>query len=261
MPTFTELMAGAAPGPDALRLTITDDWMQGRTTFGGLSAAFSLEAAQRAHPDLPALRGATVAFVGPAGGELEGRVDVLRRGRSVSFVGVDVLGDKGLAARSTFAFGDPRVSALDATWSPPPGAPAPEACEAFLPPGFGPAFTQHIETRLVKGGRPASGVNDHDLLVWVRHRDEAAAGVGALIAIADMLPAPVLAMAREFAPISSVTWSFSVLDEAPRTRDGWWLCRSTADHAAHGYSSQDMLVWNRDLELVIAGRQTMAVFF
>ena len=57
-----------------------------------------------------------------------------------------------------------------------------------------------------------------------------------------------------------MTWMVNVLSDAPTTRDGWWLLQSRAESAGDGYSSQDMLVWNRDGELVIAGRQSVAIF-
>ena len=55
------------------RTTITPDWMQGQTTYGGLSAALCLEGARRALSgdgavELPPLRSALICFVGAAGG-------------------------------------------------------------------------------------------------------------------------------------------------------------------------------------------------
>jgi acyl-CoA thioesterase len=82
----------------------------------------------------------------------------------------------------------------------------------------------------------------------------------ALLALADMPPPALMAMFTELAPISSMTWMVNVLCDEPRTRDGWWLLQSRAENASQGYSSQDMLVWNRDGELVIAGRQNVAIF-
>jgi len=67
-------------------------------------------------------------------------------------------------------------------------------------------------------------------------------------------------MLKEVAPISSMTWMVNILREKPVTTDGWWLLQSRAESAVEGYSSQDMLAWNRDGELVIAGRQSVAVF-
>jgi len=105
-----------------------------------------------------------------------------------------------------------------------------------------------------------SGSDEHDHYIWVRHRDEKATGIVALLALADMPPPALMPMFSEYAPISSMTWMANILTDKPATRDGWWLLQSRAEHAIEGYSSQDMLVWNSDGEMVIAGRQSVAIF-
>ena len=46
MPLYSELIAGLKRGTNGrIEATITDDWLQGRTTYGGLTAALCLEAA------------------------------------------------------------------------------------------------------------------------------------------------------------------------------------------------------------------------
>ena len=263
--SFSQMMSGAAFKDGALSLEILPDWMQGRTTYGGLSAAICLEAAQRTCPEAPPLRSALVSFIGPAGGAVEARANVLRQGKSVTFVEADVSqvkegGDKGLATRCAFAFGGARASQWNRTFTPAPVMAPPEECGPFGPPDAAVHFTRHFDSRLAKGGRPISGSSEHDHFIWVRHRDEDAHGIVALLALADMPPPALMPMFTEFAPISSMTWMVNVLVDEPKTRDGWWLLQSRAEHAGDGYSSQDMLVWNRDMELVIAGRQSVAIF-
>ena len=107
---FTELAGGAPYSDGALTQTIPPKWMQGRTTYGGLTAALCLETAMRAFPELPPLRSAQVSFIGPAGGAVEGRARMLRQGKSVTFVEADLFGEKGIATRATFAFGGARAS-------------------------------------------------------------------------------------------------------------------------------------------------------
>jgi len=51
------------------------------------------------------------------------------------------------------------------------------------------------------------------------------------------------------------------LSEDISTDEGWWLMRSAAEHARDGYSSQDMQVWNSRGELIITGRQNVAIFY
>ncbi len=257
---YSDLINAAKISSGAMRLTIPDSWMQGRTTYGGLSAALCLETALRAFPDLPPLRSANVSFIGPAGGAVEGRARALRRGKSVSFVEADLSGEAGLATRSVFVFGAGRTSMFDRTFTPPPDMPAPDACEPFIPKGMGPKFAAHFDTRLAKGARPLTNADAFDHFLWVRHDDKDATGPVALLALADMPPPAVLPMFPQFAPISTMTWHLNFLVDAPASRDGWWLLQSRAEHARAGYSSQDMLIWNSNLDLVVAGRQNVAIF-
>lgn len=261
MPTsFTALMGGIEKRGDGFAVTIPADWMQGRTTYGGMTAALCLEGVVRAFPDLPPLRSAQISFIGPAGGDVTITASLLRRGKSVTFANGDLSAGGSLAARGVFAFGAARPSQFDLNFTARPAVTAPGDCPVYIPPGFGPSFAQHYDTRLAKGARPASAAAEHDHFIWVRHRDEGAASTVALLALADMPPPAVMPMLKEFAPISSMTWALNFLTEAPRTEGGWWLLQSRAENAAEGYSSQDMLVWNAAREIVIAGRQSVAVF-
>lgn len=260
MTAYSQLLADAAPTADGFRLTIPDSWMQGRTTYGGLSAALCLEAALRAAPDVAPLRSANISFVGPAGGAVEGTARSLRQGKSVSFIEADLATEAGVATRGVFAFGAPRESMFDRTFAPAPEMPGPDACEPFIPQGLGPNFASHFDTRLAKGARPGTHSDQYDHFIWVRHCDKEAVSVSALVALADMPPPAVMPMFPVFKPISTMTWMMNFLFDEPKSADGWWLLQSRAENARGGYSSQDMLVWNSDLELVVAGRQNVAIF-
>ena len=65
MTRYTELLAGLTRRADhTIDAHIPESWMQGRTTYGGLTAALSLQAAMELVDDIP-IRSAQVAFVGP----------------------------------------------------------------------------------------------------------------------------------------------------------------------------------------------------
>lgn len=257
---YSDLVARLKRSGGGLTTTITQDWMQGRTTYGGLSAALCLEAVVKTYPGLPALRSAQISFIGPAGGDVTLQAQLLRQGKAVTFAQADVMGEKGLATRGIFAFGAARPSQFDQHYIAPPDLPGPAACDVYFPDAVGPSFTQHYETRLAQGALPGLGSTVHNHFIWVRHKDKAATSISALVALADMPPPAVMPMLKEFAPVSSMTWMLNFLNDTPQTKDGWWLLQSRAENAAQGYSSQDMLVWNSDLEPVIAGRQSVAVF-
>ena len=65
---------------------------------------------------------------------------------------------------------------------------------------------------------------------------------------------------RRQGPLSSINWSFNLLDPAAKTRDGWFLAEAASDHADHGYSSERLRLWNYDGEQVLAGMQAAAIF-
>ena len=71
---------GSCTLPDA------EDWMQGRTLYGGASALIAYTAAIRAFPDLPPLRAGQIAFVAPSSGEVDLRREIVRQGRNVTQV-------------------------------------------------------------------------------------------------------------------------------------------------------------------------------
>lgn len=259
--TFSELMAGLTRNAEGgFSVEVPASWMQGRTLYGGLSAALCLEAIHREIPDLPPLRSAQVSFIGPSDGMVSVRVTVLRQGRSVTFVAADLHAAKGLAVHTVYCFGAERASMFDADYLPMPNVPGPAESPPFFAEGFGPQFAANYEARLARGGRPVSASTEHDHFLWVRHREDHLAGPVALVALGDMPPPAVLPMFSEPAPISSMTWMFNVLTPHPESPDGWWLLRSCAEDARSGYSSQDMFIWNSAGVPVVTGRQSVAVF-
>jgi acyl-CoA thioesterase len=258
--SYTELIAALAPTDTGFTAHVTPDWRQGRTTYGGLSAALCLEAAARAAPDAPPLRSGQFAFIGPAAGELEIRTQILRRGKSTLFMGVDLVGEQGLATRAILTFGAARDSVLAHLDLPCPSVPSPDDAPDFFPGSGGPNFTRQFEFKLA-GGTPIGTSGDPDFLVWIRHRDAAARSLAALVALADALPPPAVTLFfPEHAPISTMTWSLDVLARPAADDDGWRLMKSRADTVLEGYSAQDMAVWDRAGTPLIVARQNVAVF-
>lgn len=260
--SFSELLSSLEQTAEQLStVSVTQNWMQGRTTYGGLSAALCYQAVVNDFPNLPTLRSAQVSFIGPVGGDVSVSTKVMRQGRSVSYVSAELFGEKGLAAHAVFCFGESRESRLNEHFTTPPNVPSVEDSIDFFDSGFGPSFANNYDCLLAQGGHPISGSNADEHFIWVRHKDEQANDLAALIGIADMPPPAVLPMFKEFAPISSMTWMMNFLKQDIATEDGWWLMRSAAEHASEGYSSQDMQVWNKAGDLIITGRQNVAIFY
>ena len=246
---------------DVYTTHIPEDWLQGRTAFGGLTAALCLEAVLRDVPGLPPLRSAQISFIGPCAGDVTMTTTLLRQGRNVTFVRADLAGEKGIATSCTFAFGTTRESQFTIEDLPMPLVPEPDALDSMFPPSRRPSFAQHYDQRLASANRPVSGAEDPHLMIWVRHQEwQENTGIVPLLAIGDALPPALMPCFREPAPISSMTWMVNFLSDNPVTENGWWLMKAEADHTANGYSSQNMWAWNRQGEPVMTARQSVAIF-
>ena len=138
--------------------------------------------------------------------------------------------------------------------------PNPEDSEPFLPEGAGPPAADYFESRLAAGGRPVLGPKVSDHYHWIRHRDEQATDLVALLALADMPPPAVMPLFDGLIRISSVTWMINFTSTTLATRERWWLVQSSAENLADGYSSQQMGIWNFDRTLVATMRQNVAIF-
>jgi acyl-CoA thioesterase len=258
---FSQMMDGLQADADAFSITLPDDWLQGRTAYGGLSAALCLAATLRAMPGLAPLRSAQFAFIGPATGALRITPFVLRQGKSAVFAGVDLAGDSGLAVRATLCFGAERLL---------PDAygglefPAVRSADDY-PPFYSfenrPNFMDHFDGRLAGGGAPLSGSRRPEMLVWLRHRDSGVSDdLVRLIALADALPPAAFAYFDSSRPISTMTWSIDMLDATPSSTSGWWLVQGIAETIEQGYSAQTTQIWNPDGRPVLCARQTIAIF-
>lgn len=260
MTEFSALLASMVRKDALWTCDPSDDWRQGRTLFGGLSAALCYAACERLVDNLPPLRSAQIAYIGPSVGEASLRPSILRRGKSVTFMACDLVADGAVATRALFAFGGDRASALSSTAAPAPTVPRPAECEPLFP-GKGPTFTQHLDQRVAGGHRPMTGAPEGDLIVWVRHRDpDVPQSLVSLVALGDALPPATLPRFTAPAPISTMTWHFDIANAAAFDPHGYSLIRSTDDLLGNGYSGQRMAMWNEAGEPILLARQSVAVF-
>lgn len=258
---FTDLFSNASIVNDELIMQVDESWMQGRTIYGGLTAAICLQVALKINSVLAPLRTGLVNFIGPASGDLKCRAEKLREGKSVTFIQSRLYGDKGLSTSCDFAFGISRQSKISRVFVLPPKIPRPQECENITELIKLDGFFNKFDVRLAQGAYPGTGSEQHDNYYWVRHEDQDANDIVSLVAAADVVPPAIMSVQKGFARLSSMTWGFNMVQEFPSTKDGWWLMRSCAESARNGYSSQDMWVWNSDLDLVMTGRQNVAIFF
>lgn len=259
--TYSTLIAGMQREGDHHIISLPEDWLQGRTAYGGLSASLCLEAIQRSYDALPPLRSAQFCFVGPASGGLSISSQVLRKGKSTVLVASDLTGDSGLAVRATFCFGAGRESSHDHQSFVMPNVPAPEECPSYYTWPNRVNFMNHFEGQLALGARPGTPDAKPEMTVWLRHYDEGdESSLVRLLSLADALPPPALVMSQTVPIISTMTWNIEMLDAKPFSESGWWLVQARADTSQEGYSAQQTVIWRPDGKPVLVARQNVVIF-
>ena len=250
-----DVIAGLQADAGGWTGVVPDSWLQGRTAYGGLSSALALHAAMASDSDLPPLRSALVAFIGPLSGAITIRAERLRRGRNAAFVQADVTSEAGLGLRATFVFMGPVPSRLDQRAPVGPAVSPPGPDDQILRGHPAVPFTGNFELVDAPGTGPA------EWLRWVRLKDrEGLHPMVELMAVADCLPPAAMKLLGGPAPVSSMTWQLNLLADTPVTQDGWWLLQAVAGHARDGSSSQRMGIWSADGTAIADQMQSVAVF-
>ena len=250
---------GNADGPC---LDAPESWSQGRTLYGGLSAALCHATACDQHTIYKPIKSAVIAFVGPSSGQLTGEAQLLRQGKSTIMMDTTLYGEKGIGTKALLVYGDDRESRLKQSDLIGLDTAAPEECDLLWGDRKPANFARNFELRRAGGLRPMSASERGEMLVWVRHATPTGEDhTAALLALADVLPPACFTMMGEGAPVSTVTWSLEFLRSDIVVNDNWFLMKSVAEHTVDGYSSQAMYVWDRQLRPVIAARQNVTVFY
>ncbi|UVI40564.1 acyl-CoA thioesterase [Qipengyuania spongiae] len=235
------------------------EWGQGRTLYGGASALIAYTSAIRAFTDLPPLRAAQVGFVSPVGTQVELRREILRQGRNVTQVRSEIWSDSGCALTSLWLFGDAREANAVHPAAAPDDWPGPPVEAEEIATDSAPQFIRnHFDIRRAQEQR---GPGEPTVRRWVRLRDaDGVDAVSRLILMGDVLPPGAMRAMKRQGPISSINWSFNLLDNAPASADGWWLAENASQHADAGYSSERLRMWSSDGRQLLDGMQSVAVF-
>lgn len=234
-------------------------WMQGRTMYGGASTLIAYIAATRAFPDLPPLRAGQIGFVAPLGAEMELRSEIIRQGRNVAQVRSEILSDGKLALTAFWLFGTEREANAIHPAPPLEGSPGAPEEGAVVATEQAPSFIKNNFEVRHTGDRPVPG--QPLIRRWTRLREPSGLSpIAEMILMGDTLPPSAMRVMQRPGPMSSVNWSFNMLEPSPVTRDGWWLVETASDHANHGYSSERLRLWNTDGRQMMSGIQNAAIF-
>lgn len=257
--TIASLLAPITGQPGPARLAHAQDWMQGRTLYGGASALVAYTMATRAFPDLPPLRSAQIGFVAPVGEEIALTAEIVRQGRNVTQVRSEILSEGKVALTAFWLFATGREANALHPADPPADWPGlPEDNAPAMQQGA-PSFIAHNFD--IRYGQ-AKGV-DHGATVrrWARLTEAHDLDpVAKLVLMGDVMPPGAMRIMQRPGPISSINWSFNVLDPQSMSPEGWYLAENASQFAADGYSSERLRMWDSTGRQVLDGMQCVAVF-
>ncbi|GAB4480128.1 MAG: thioesterase family protein [Erythrobacter tepidarius] len=257
--TIASLLAPVTGQPGPARLAHAADWMQGRTLYGGASALIAYTMATRAFPGLPPLRAGQIAFVAPVGEAIELSAEIVRQGRHVTQVRSEIRCEGKVALSGFWVFAEGREANAVHPSAPPEDWPGPPEDNESVTHPFTPSFVaKNFELRYGqrKGAAHGAAVRRWARLTEAHDLDP----VSTLVLMGDVMPPGAMRAMQRQGPISSINWSFTVLDPESRSRDGWYLAENASQHADAGYSSERLRLWDAQGRQVLDGIQCVAVF-
>jgi hypothetical protein len=264
----SEWRSRGAPRPDAvstdeLRLSVPPDWMQGRSVFGGLQAAFALRAMRALVPEAP-LRTLQVTFIAPVAGEMKARARILRQGKNATHVEVR-LGDDETQTQALMVgvFGTARSSIVARTVVQP--ALEVDAAQVFEKPigspALGPAFSGHFGVRWLRGRPVFSGDRSFQHVLEIALDDDVPLSESHLLAIADFMPPIGLSHLSAPAAGSTLTWMLELLvDRMPQLPLRGFRVDAELIAARDGYTDQSVIIYAPDRTALALSHQSMLVF-
>lgn len=261
---LSEILSSRRLSGDTVTFTASEDWMQGRTMFGGfLSALAVVSMRDTLGLDMP-LRALQTNFIGPvAAGEVVYKTRLLRQGKSVSQVQCEIYSDEVLAGLVVGVFGAARETALPMLTPERKALPKAVGDVPPLPfiPKITPNFLQHVEMRWGLGSIPYMGTPFWESGIYIRAADKNLSPEMLIVMLSDGPPTPCLSHFKGPVMASSVSWSLE-LPPLPDHIDneGWFQIDMETKAGAEGYVNQSAQLWTPDGQLASLGYQVVAVY-
>lgn len=260
--TFSEILQTLRADGNSYRVDITEDWGQGRATFGGLVTAVANEALRQLVPRERPLRSLQTTFVGPAAaGTWQLAPSVLRIGKAVTIARCDVMDHEQIVATVVGVYGGARPSAVSVKPQPVTAARKVHDLREVQFKDGAPQFIQHFAVRWAEGAKPFSGSQRTPTKAFIRHREPQPLTESHIVALIDCIPTPAMSMFLAPAPSSSLVWTLEFFEHRfDFPADAWWRIDTDIDAAGEGYVNQSAVLNDPDGRPVALTRQLFAVF-
>lgn len=260
---YNEIVEASEWDGTTLQATLSDDWGQGRTIFGGLTTGLALYATGKRVADGRRLRTSLTSFVNPIrAGDVSIATNVLRAGRNVTHVEATISQQSAVCTRVLACYGADRASTLlvEAPQMIPLSPPEQLATFPFVP-NISPEFARYIDYRWKPESVPYLGKGNGTSSGWIRLHATGPLRADHLALIVDAWPSSALAMMKGPVPVSSLTWNLELLHQQPNWRaDDWWAVHASIDTVVDGYVHGSALVWSVDGVLVARSQQLVSIY-
>lgn len=246
-------------------ISIPSDWTQGRTVFGGLTAALIYSAIKDQVSQDRTIRSLNFNFVGP----LESKspfvieVDILRQGKNVTQVTGKAIQDDKVAVLCQACFGVPRKSKISILSESKHQMKLPKKAK-FIPqiPKITPKFLRHFDLVIDQGSLPFTGSKLSNIDGWMRLSETLTEITEAhIICLIDAWPPTVLQMLRWPVPASTICWNMEFINQQDcYSGDKWFAYQASTRHAESGYANTEANIWDSNGRLIVMSRQTVGIF-
>ncbi|MCQ8878507.1 thioesterase family protein [Pseudoalteromonas shioyasakiensis] len=240
------------------------NWCQGRTAFGGLSAALLYQAMRQRIEPSRRLLSLSTNFVGPllADSDFSLQVEVLREGKSSTQVLAKAIQNDQVSVIVQACFAKSRPSGIN----------VPVSKKMQLKPvdprytlpfqsGAMPEFFQHVDLCPQQGAMPFAGADTSHLGGWMRLKHNTSElNEAHIIALTDAWPPTLLQMFKQPAPASSMSWYLEFVQAPQLDSQSWLGFEAITHHCKDGYGLEDGCIWSESGELIALTRQTVALF-
>ena len=247
---------------------ISVEWGQGRSIFGGLTAALVLVHIESNH-DLTGrdLRTVNIHFCGAVIAEVpcEFRHRVLSQGRSVTQIEGQLLQAGEVKTEIVACFTSDRVSTIGIDF---PAKQFPVAVQdtsemAFtFKQGSAPHFVGYFDLRQTNDNLPFTG-SDHSLITgWMGFsKPSETLNDASILALIDAWPPAILPMMTSRAPSSTITWNIEFMHpRAALEVEDLLYYECIAIQAGHGYAHTEGKIYHPNGQLLALSRQMVGVY-
>lgn len=247
---------------------ISPEWGQGRSIFGGLTAALVLVHIESNH-DLTGrdLRTINIHFCGAVIADVpcEFRHRVLSEGRSVIQIEGQLLQDGEVKTEILACFTTDRVSAIEIelpTKEFPVAAQDTQAIKFEFKQGSAPQFVSYFDLRQTNDNLPFTGSNHSLIEGWMRfYKPSETLNDASMLALIDAWPPAILPMMTSRAPSSTITWNIEFMHpRASLEVEDMLYYECIAIQAGQGYAHTEGKIYHPNGQLLALSRQMVGVY-